>query len=157
MNKNVQSLAAVAVFHPPALREPDEIARPKLALVGGKDAVQDVDAMSVRMGVPGIGEPGGVAQHDDGETGLRVAEQGLAGNVGTGLLNVEHLPRHTAGVGDGQLDEISRNRHLFAPVRDATEGNRLSPSCTEAAKRAPIIIRAVERVNEHRAAGRAAD
>lgn len=37
------------VFHPPALGEPDEVARPELALVGGKDAVQDIDAVGVRM------------------------------------------------------------------------------------------------------------
>src|SRR3974390_2534228 len=39
-------------------------------------------------------------------------------------------------------------------VRDATEGKRLSPSCTETARRAAIITRPSQGVNEHRAAGR---
>src|SRR3974390_3666484 len=38
-------------------------------------------------------------------------------------------------------------------VRDATEGRRLSPSCTETARRVAIITRPSPGVNAHRAAG----
>src|SRR5215469_2176684 len=81
-----------AMLHDAALREPDEAAGSVGALVRGETALEDIDAVGARVGVPRVRPARPVDQLHDLHAGVRVVDEWHGGQFDAELGDRERHP-----------------------------------------------------------------
>ena len=106
------SVSACAMRHDLSFREPDESAWTKSSLVGYQLAFENIQAVTARVGVPGIHKAGSVSNEPDLCPGLRVNVEILQDGV-----DLTIIPMSNSGSG---VPQIKRRRSRSMPGSPAS-------------------------------------